>query len=337
MISPGTPTKGVLAAFALAVVCLSICLEVRGQQTALPGAADDLSRGIGLYEQGDKRGATDAFRDAVKKDKSNAEAWYYLGLALKATGDVKGGRKALETAIKLKPDFADAHAALAATFLLLSDKESEAEREAKFTLALNPQSFEAHYILAVLRLRAQNASAALEEINAALSTQPGFAKAWLLKSDVLKEIYAVEIRTPKEPFPARRLIIAEMSESLNEYLKLQPDARDADTVKYRLKGLQSYLAATEKTQDATALEDKVFDGKDVTTRAVMLIRPEPQYTEEARGAQARGTVVLRAVFGANGQVREIEVLRSLEHGLNETSIKAARSIVFIPATKDGYP
>ena len=39
-----------------------------------------------------------------------------------------------------------------------------------------------------------------------------------------------------------------------------------------------------------------FSWQDVTTKARVLSKPEPQYTEEARKNQITGTVVLRAVF-----------------------------------------
>ena len=39
--------------------------------------------------------------------------------------------------------------------------------------------------------------------------------------------------------------------------------------------------------------NKIFSGKDVTSKARVLSKPEPQYTEEARKNQVTGTVVLR--------------------------------------------
>ena len=50
-----------------------------------------------------------------------------------------------------------------------------------------------------------------------------------------------------------------------------------------------------------------------------------------------GTVVLRAVFGADGKVKNILVLSPLPNGLTERSLNAARMIKFEPATKDGRP
>ncbi len=83
--------------------------------------------------------------------------------------------------------------------------------------------------------------------------------------------------------------------------------------------------------------NKVFSGKDVSSKARVLSKPEPQYTEEARKNQITGTVVLRAVFASSGQVSNIRAVSGLPFGLTERAIAAARQIRFTPATKDGHP
>ena len=82
---------------------------------------------------------------------------------------------------------------------------------------------------------------------------------------------------------------------------------------------------------------KVFSGKDVTSKARILDKPEPQYTEAARKNQITGTVVIRAVFSSSGQVTNIVAVSKLPDGLTEKAIAAARQIRFVPATKDGRP
>lgn len=81
--------------------------------------------------------------------------------------------------------------------------------------------------------------------------------------------------------------------------------------------------------------NKVFSGKDVTSKARIISKPEPQYTEDARKNQVTGTVVLRAVFSSSGQVTQIKAVSGLPYGLTERAIAAARNIRFTPATKDG--
>ena len=81
---------------------------------------------------------------------------------------------------------------------------------------------------------------------------------------------------------------------------------------------------------------KIFTGKDVTTKARLISKPEPQYTEDARKNQIVGTVVLKCVFSSSGQVTGISVRSGLPYGLTERAIAAARNIKFEPATKDGH-
>jgi len=82
--------------------------------------------------------------------------------------------------------------------------------------------------------------------------------------------------------------------------------------------------------------NRIYSGKEVTSKARVLSKPEPQYTEEARKNQVTGTVVLRAVFTAGGQVTNIRSVSGLPYGLTERAIAAARQIKFSPATKDGH-
>jgi TonB family protein len=81
--------------------------------------------------------------------------------------------------------------------------------------------------------------------------------------------------------------------------------------------------------------NRVFAPKEVTQKARILSRPEPQYTEEARKNQVSGTVVLKAVFSSSGQVTNIRAVSGLPYGLTEKAIAAARMIRFSPAMKDG--
>ena len=83
--------------------------------------------------------------------------------------------------------------------------------------------------------------------------------------------------------------------------------------------------------------DRIFTGREVTSKARLISKPEPQYTEDARKNQITGTVVLKVVFQSNGTVTNIRTVSGLPYGLTERAIAAARQIKFVPATKDGHP
>jgi TonB family protein len=81
--------------------------------------------------------------------------------------------------------------------------------------------------------------------------------------------------------------------------------------------------------------NRVFNPKDVTSKAVIISKPDPGFTEEARKNNVTGVVRLRAVLSAGGAVTNIGVVKGLPDGLTERAIAAARNIKFRPAQKDG--
>jgi TonB family protein len=72
-------------------------------------------------------------------------------------------------------------------------------------------------------------------------------------------------------------------------------------------------------------------------RPTILYREKAKYTEEARRNRVHGTVVLNVVFGADGSINSIRVLRGLPDGLTEKAVEAALKTRFQPAVKNGTP
>lgn len=83
--------------------------------------------------------------------------------------------------------------------------------------------------------------------------------------------------------------------------------------------------------------ERTYAVSEVSERARVLSKPEPQYTEEARRNSITGTVILRVVFARTGEVTNIRALQSVGGGLTERAMAAARQIRFVPAKKNGQP
>jgi len=81
--------------------------------------------------------------------------------------------------------------------------------------------------------------------------------------------------------------------------------------------------------------NRIYNGKEVDRKAHILKKPEPVYTDAARQHAITGTVILSAVFTAEGQVTDIKAVSSLPDGLTERAIAAARQIKFEPAQING--
>jgi TonB family protein len=74
-----------------------------------------------------------------------------------------------------------------------------------------------------------------------------------------------------------------------------------------------------------------LDEKEVDERAIVLEKPEAEYTEEARRAGVRGKVVLKVTLNSYGGVSVDSVEAGLPDGLTESAVAAARRIEFEPA------
>ena len=82
-------------------------------------------------------------------------------------------------------------------------------------------------------------------------------------------------------------------------------------------------------------KERVYSPREVTRKARIRSRPEPEYTSEARAKGVSGVVVIKAVFSSDGKVTNIRVIKELPYGLTEEAVRAARQIKFDPAIKDG--
>lgn len=305
------------------------------QVTATPVAnAEERQRGIELYRQEKFAEAAKLLRKALKKNHSDDEAWYYLGLALlHQPKEVKEASKALETALKLRPNFAAAHAGLSYS-LLLRNKPSEAIREAQAALSIEPGFVDAHYVIGVARLRTGHREEALQQAEAAIKLNPQFALGYLLKSQALASFLGdVLFQKEGESGDDGNTRFSQAAKALEEYLQLDPNAKDKQTWIEQLESLRFY-AAPHRTDKGN---EGAFTGREVTTKARVIAKPEPAYTANARQAQVTGTVVLRAVLASDGTVKHFLLIKGLPYGLTEASVRAARKIKFIPAAIDGRP
>lgn len=70
---------------------------------------------------------------------------------------------------------------------------------------------------------------------------------------------------------------------------------------------------------------------------VILSKPNPAYSEEARKLGLEGEVLVQVTFPASGPVQVVRVMSGLGHGLDEAAVRAAQQIRFRPALHSGKP
>jgi TonB family protein len=330
----------------------SLAQQQQQPQPASP-ASPARARGIALYQQNDAKGAIKVLREAVKKDKNDADAWYFLGLALTRQGQMKDARSAFVTTIGLRPNFAQAHTAYAYA-LLVTGRLPEAMSEAHTALDLGAKDAQTRYLLGNAALRQDMPATALDEATAILKIDPKFAPALLLKAMALLHLQSEDINrkaaldrkvvSAKEPEQKSReerieysrkslRPFKEAADAIEKYIQLVPSGEEADLWREQLATLRAFSQVAD--EDIPESQRTIFFNYELDKKATILTRPEPRYTDRARNAWVQGTVVVRAVLAADGQVKYIMALSGLPYGLTEEAIKVARRIKFVPAVKDG--
>jgi tetratricopeptide (TPR) repeat protein len=154
------------------------------RQAQVQLAKEDWTRwndyGIGLFLQGDLKGAEAAFQKITEIDPNNPDGWVNVGRARVQEGDTKGAREVLERALAIKPDLARAnyfyarvlkeegqyddaarrlqivltqfprdrvvHNELGRVFFL-QKQYTDATKEFEQTLTIDPEDLQAHYNL----------------------------------------------------------------------------------------------------------------------------------------------------------------------------------------------
>jgi TonB family protein len=103
-------------------------------------------------------------------------------------------------------------------------------------------------------------------------------------------------------------------------------------------GSQGTLARASFGNDeyGTAAPRPVRQEEAPTTPIVVLDKPLPEYTAEARQLRIEGDVTLKVRFLASGGVQVLGIVSGLGHGLDEQAKLAAERIRFKPATQNGH-
>jgi TonB family protein len=315
----------------VAIVLTVAAGSVFGQTPTPPPWNRELEPALKLLREGESKKALELLKQAVKNNKSDGEAWYYLGIANLQVGDLKKASAAFKTAIEVRPDLAaPAHAGYSYA-LVLRNRLASAAGEANKALSIDPQNVDALYTLAIIDLRKGAKQESVRKADLIIAIKPDFAAAYLLKSQAFIS-YSGGVLYPNfnKTKEQRQLDYRSAAEALEKYLQLETDPTAAQPWKEQLETLKFYLA--DKT-----VSNEVFNGSDVGTKPRLIAKPEPAYTETARATQITGTVVLKVVFAADATVKHILVVEALPGGLTERAIAAAKRIKFVPATRDGKP
>ncbi len=254
-------------------------------------------------------------------------------------------------------------------------RTNDAERRAKETKReFFEKERGAQQIAGEMRARGMNAAAEFVEASDSIGTGTGltYEDAWLIAQHIevsdadiddswlplerleefsvedeeqrlanIERIIAETASEPGQTLPAlsaqeRAAItdsLKEAAASLETYLKLFPNAPGAEQLREQVETLRLHSSSISESGDTPI----IYKADAVTTKAQIISRPEPLYTEEARQRGIKGTVRLRMVCSFDGKVRHILVMQGLGGGLTEMAMNAARQMRFTPAMQGGRP
>jgi len=131
-------------------------------------------RGFILSHGGDKPGAEQAYREAIRLDPADPVARNNLGTVLLARGEARGARRAFEAALSLHPFYADARNNLGAALERLGQAEA-ARRNYRLATVIDPRHAKAYNNLGAAQLRAGQVRPASASFARAAALDPDFA------------------------------------------------------------------------------------------------------------------------------------------------------------------
>ncbi len=162
-----------------------------------------------------------------------------------------------------------------------------------------------------------------------------------------KAFYTIGVSSRNAKSPALEKFLYSLKFDDRAFIKriAQANQLEEAAVAISIASLETSPAILEALKKKDAKDSKVTydigkkpedDGDGKYSRALITLRkPRPSFTDSARQAAFQGTVKLKIVFRANGEIGDITVLAQLKKGLTENAIAAARRIKFLPAEIDG--
>lgn len=116
------------------------------------------------------------------------------------------------------------------------------------------------------------------------------------------------------------------------------EAKWWNDVRAAAKAIEPARAATKQREELSRLikegTGKSFQIPVLDRNATVLWRSPPDYTEQARYKRISGDVALAVELRPDGTIGEVKIVQSLDPGLDQMAVEAARKMVFLPAVKD---
>lgn len=314
----------------LITICVCVLFNyVFSQQSTHPG--------IELYKAGKYREAIISLNGALKDKQyeKNGEIWNVLGLTYLAVDDLKNARKSIEKAMKLDQVNSVFHGNLAYVYLLQRNSK-KARSEADKAIKIDPKNVPALIVRGTANYWEMKYDTAERDIDQAILLDDKSPQPYLVKSKILIGRMSQRL-VQGSSMRKERALLGQAAETLKTGIEKCVSATKCKEITEEYETISIFLDYFSKNQpdDIYAPTSVPPPREPGTTPLKIISKPHPAYTDSARSAGVEGIILIAAMFGANGKIEHVLFLSRLGNGLDEQVLKAARSIKFEPATKDG--
>ncbi len=324
---------------ALSLILLTLTSNLAFAQT-------EREKGIRLYQEGRNKEAVAVLEKASRQAKPDAETWNALGLAYIKEDALKKAIKAFEKAVSLNQQNATFHTNLAYAYLQ-NNKPNKAQEESSKAIGIDPKSALAYYVRGAANFYEGDNDDAMRDADKAIEVNPDYSPAYVLKSDALLYKFGRSVGSGSKPIDEIDTL-QQAKDALETCLKNCRNNLQIDLQKERLNTLEIFYKYFSKNRDfmlnaetgmpmiPTAPTLPTLPDPSITS-VKLLSKPSPSYTDRARENNITGTITMVVYFAETGRITHTLILKGLGGGLNEAARRAALSITFEPAKKDGKP
>ncbi len=326
-------------AFRILTLSLSLLvIPAFAQQEKPPQSYDNAMEAL---RQGDYKSAVDHFRQAIAEQPGMFMARYYLGISLYNQENYAEALSAYQELLQQSPYNVMVYYQIAKIHLVTEDYRSAVEEYRRLASRSDRDAEEwAQYLLDLIprEIAAQYQIPPSQIVYSSPSSAPSCLKPMPRPSSPAGSTTRPQPATPSDS--TRKPQPAVPGDSVP---KPQPTAPGNSNRQPRLTavipdgtGLAILGAPPKPTYPRRSADSPVFPMTG-NLRPTILYREKAKYTEIARINQTHGTAVLSMVFGEDGTITDIQVVRCMPDGLTQKAITAAQRIRFNPAVKDGTP
>ena len=191
------------------------------------------------------------------------------------------------------------------------------------------------YLHGIANLSKRKTDAARADADKLIAADPTYVDAYILKADAIMLDATGPVIKPDEE-PELGVALKKAVDVLKQGIIACGKKPEVEKIKQDLESKSAFLAYYERKGSFKLNPGGIPPVKEEgVTPLKLMSKPRASYTDAARQNGTQGSIQLAILFGASGRIEYILRLNSLGNGLDESAIKAAKGIKFVPQTKDG--